>query len=197
MTPAKKSLYERLFITRDAPDAVVEAAFRALMKNLHPDRGGEHDQALALNHARDVLCDVARRRQYDAALGREEDEAHRSALLCPHCDLAHPVLSGQELRLRGLRCRGCKSAFLGRKTNAMTPRREAPVAGARPRSSGAYCIAEADRHFHRKSCADVQRMKPDTERRWFTSRAAAAAAIGGNGKRFSPCPVCIRQPKAW
>lgn len=36
--------YSVLGISRDAPDAVVEAAYRALAKEKHPDNGGDPDE---------------------------------------------------------------------------------------------------------------------------------------------------------
>lgn len=40
-----------LHIADDAPLAVAEAAYRALIRDVHPDHGGSHDLAVALNAA--------------------------------------------------------------------------------------------------------------------------------------------------
>lgn len=43
--------YGRLHLLPSAPLDVAEAAYRALMKRAHPDSGGGHTQAIALNEA--------------------------------------------------------------------------------------------------------------------------------------------------
>ena len=44
-----------LFVTTDAPPDVVTAAYRALAKQYHPDRGGSTEQMQRLNAALEVL----------------------------------------------------------------------------------------------------------------------------------------------
>lgn len=62
-----KDLYQVLEISPNARTSIVEAAYRALMKDNHPDiartTAGEH--AKAINNAHDILSDPDRRKRYD------------------------------------------------------------------------------------------------------------------------------------
>ena len=64
--------YRTLFVQPDAPPEVIKAAWRALMsaRRVHPDLGGDHEAAVHLNTAYEVLGDPARRAAYDDALRR-------------------------------------------------------------------------------------------------------------------------------
>lgn len=64
--------YAILHLAPDAPTSVVNAAFRALSRELHPDVGGDTAAMAALAAARDVLLDPRRRSELDSILGREE-----------------------------------------------------------------------------------------------------------------------------
>jgi hypothetical protein len=44
-----------LFVTPDAPSCVIEAAYRALSRTYHPDRGGSNEQMQRLNAAMDRI----------------------------------------------------------------------------------------------------------------------------------------------
>ena len=59
------SLYDHLSVTPDAQPAVVEAAYRALMKQHHPDHAGAAERAAEINAAYAVLRDPHRRAAYD------------------------------------------------------------------------------------------------------------------------------------
>ncbi len=54
--------YHMLHLTDDAPLAVVEAAYRALAKQAHPDAGGNHEAAKAINAAVALIRDARVRR---------------------------------------------------------------------------------------------------------------------------------------
>lgn len=58
-------LYDHLSVTPDAQPAVVEAAYRALMKQHHPDHAGAAQRAAEINAAYAVLRDPQRRAAYD------------------------------------------------------------------------------------------------------------------------------------
>lgn len=60
--------YSVLHVDPAAPLAIIRASYRTLMQQLraHPDLGGDHEAAAALNAAYAVLKDPARRAQYDA-----------------------------------------------------------------------------------------------------------------------------------
>lgn len=119
--------YRTLFVQPDAPPEVIKAAWRALMsaRRVHPDLGGDHDAAVRLNTAFEVLGDAARRAAYDRSRqapsgGRSgppggSREAPRrpaapagpapgSSPACPFCQRPH----AGALR-RDSRCLGCNS----------------------------------------------------------------------------------------
>src|SRR6266496_4165267 len=54
-----------LQVDPSADDAVIHAAYRALMKRHHPDVGGNGDLVRALNAAYETLGDPTARRAYD------------------------------------------------------------------------------------------------------------------------------------
>jgi hypothetical protein len=51
--PPKRKWWETLGVTKDSPREVVEAAYRALARKAHPDRGGSHEAMTTLNAAID------------------------------------------------------------------------------------------------------------------------------------------------
>lgn len=69
MAPMKnrRNYYRLLHVGRDAPTAVIQASYRALMQRLkmHPDLGGDHAQAALINEAYATLSDPAKRAAYD------------------------------------------------------------------------------------------------------------------------------------
>lgn len=75
--PAKiATYYGRLKVAQDAPPEVIRAAYKALAQKVHPDRHQgslRHELVLAaLNKARDVLLDPARRAAHDQWIREEE-----------------------------------------------------------------------------------------------------------------------------
>ncbi len=61
--------YDNLKVTRNAPDAVIKAAHRALLQSHHPDKAADKPRAekiaRIINEARDVLLDPVRRKRHD------------------------------------------------------------------------------------------------------------------------------------
>jgi hypothetical protein len=104
MPAERRNLYRLLYVQPEAPEAVIKAAYRALMSTLrgHPDLGGSNEVAARLNTAYETLSDPVRRRAYDLSLRRPRRGApnasvdppapwrDRSAWLadrcCPFCD---------------------------------------------------------------------------------------------------------------
>lgn len=66
----RRNYYRILHVEPDAPTAVIQASYRAIMGRLHvhPDLGGDHDEAVLVNEAFATLSDPARRAAYDRAL---------------------------------------------------------------------------------------------------------------------------------
>jgi hypothetical protein len=53
--PSVGTAYRTLYVQPGAPSCVVEAAYRALLKIHHPDKGGSEERAKQINQAMDVL----------------------------------------------------------------------------------------------------------------------------------------------
>lgn len=62
----KADLYSLLRIEPTASPDDIRKAHRALIRELHPDLGGDASRAMAINAGRDLLLDPARRQTYDA-----------------------------------------------------------------------------------------------------------------------------------
>lgn len=60
--------YRLLQVRRDASAEVISAAYRRLMRDAHPDRGGDAEYARWLNLAYETLSDAASRTAYDREL---------------------------------------------------------------------------------------------------------------------------------
>jgi curved DNA-binding protein CbpA len=69
--------YRTLQVRRDASTEVIAAAYRRLMKDAHPDRGGDGERAKRLNLAYETLADPTARRAYDATLVPEAARRER------------------------------------------------------------------------------------------------------------------------
>ncbi|PYN97158.1 MAG: hypothetical protein DMD91_18695 [Candidatus Rokuibacteriota bacterium] len=62
---APTNLYRTLQVDPQAEDVVIRAAYRALMKQHHPDHGGDTAVARTLNHAYTTLADPVARAAYN------------------------------------------------------------------------------------------------------------------------------------
>ena len=60
-------LYEILHVHPDAPVEIIRVSYRGMMQQLklHPDLGGDHDQAILINMAYDTLRNETLRAAYD------------------------------------------------------------------------------------------------------------------------------------
>jgi curved DNA-binding protein CbpA len=119
----RRNLYRLLHVQPEAPEAVIKAAYRALMSTLraHPDLGGEHETAARLNAAYAVLSDPVQRATYDASrrrklgAGRGPAAAERGAAAADQPDAARGGQSGAASDplawLLDRRCPGCGTPF--------------------------------------------------------------------------------------
>jgi len=74
--------YDNLKVARNAPPAVIKAAYRALSQQYHPDRNPAPDAERIIrliNQAYDVLGDPTRRAEYDRELEAQEKEERLAA----------------------------------------------------------------------------------------------------------------------
>ena len=66
----EKNYYKILHVQPDAPVAIIRSSYRAMMQKLkmHPDLGGDHENAALVNEAYAVLTNPHARTKYDASL---------------------------------------------------------------------------------------------------------------------------------
>lgn len=71
----RRNYYRVLHVQRDAPLEIIKTSYRTLMQRMkmHPDLGGDHDDAQLINLAYATLSDPARRADYDAGLNASFD----------------------------------------------------------------------------------------------------------------------------
>lgn len=77
--------YRLLQVRRDASTEVIAAAYKRLMRDAHPDHGGDAELAKRLNAAYETLARPESRRAYDLTL---PPEAPHSAGVAPAPNLA-------------------------------------------------------------------------------------------------------------
>jgi curved DNA-binding protein CbpA len=90
-----KSLYAVLNVAPDADPAVIEAAYKALIKKYHPDMlagapGGDLRRAAEINEAFQVLRDPDRRARYDQDERARQDAFRRAAAAASGPVVYHP-----------------------------------------------------------------------------------------------------------
>ena len=70
----KRNYYRLLNVQFDAPPAVIKASYRTMMQKMkmHPDLGGNEEQAMLLNEALETLLDEHQRARYDEALKQSQ-----------------------------------------------------------------------------------------------------------------------------
>ncbi len=76
--PKIRTHYDNLKVARNAPDAVIKAAHKALLQLHHPDKAADKSTAdkitRILNEARDVLLHPERRKRHDGWIKAREQE---------------------------------------------------------------------------------------------------------------------------
>jgi curved DNA-binding protein CbpA len=73
--------YRLLQVRRDASPQVIAAAYRRLMRDAHPDHGGDPERARRLNAAFETLSVADARRAYDRTLPPESASGARGPLI--------------------------------------------------------------------------------------------------------------------
>jgi len=61
----EKSLYQELGLKEDATKSEIKSSYRSLVKQHHPDKGGEKERFLAIQNAWETLNDPIKKEQYD------------------------------------------------------------------------------------------------------------------------------------
>ena len=63
-----QNLYEELGLKENASKSEIKSSYRRLVKQHHPDAGGEKEKFLAIQHAWETLNDPFKKEQYDKTL---------------------------------------------------------------------------------------------------------------------------------
>ena len=61
----EKNLYEELGLKKNATKSEIKSSYRSLVKQHHPDKGGEKERFLAIQNAWETLNDPIKKEQYD------------------------------------------------------------------------------------------------------------------------------------
>ena len=61
----EKNLYEELGLKQNATKSEIKSSYRSLVKQHHPDAGGEKERFLAIQNAWEILNDPIKKEQYD------------------------------------------------------------------------------------------------------------------------------------
>lgn len=119
----RRNYYRILHVQPGAPGAVIRASYRTLMQRLrgHPDLGGDHCSAAAINEAYGVLSDPLKRARYDrelySRLEQMRGEAPTAGPQKPgigfgHCLFCRAPIHSRPRRAGGLLCPSCASPLV-------------------------------------------------------------------------------------
>lgn len=145
----KADLYVVLGIDAAATDEEITKAHRALIRALHPDRGGDPLRAVAVNVARDVLLVPAMRAHYDALRNAWHATAPRRQHVAgtrPLTDLDHspvadrPRATSAEPRHQEQAATSTKRPQNGTVASTVPERRRAAVANLIDAMDGAFNV---------------------------------------------------------
>lgn len=122
----RRNYYRILQVQPGAPGEVIRASYRTLMQRLrgHPDLGGDHRSATAINEAYGVLSDPLKRASYDrefysrleqmrgAAPAATAAERQKPGIAFGHCLFCQAPIRTRPRRAGGLLCQNCASPLL-------------------------------------------------------------------------------------
>lgn len=116
----ERNYYSVLQVDQTASPAVIQGAYRALLKNArnHPDLGGSSHAAQVINEAYAVLSNPATRREYDSLLTFSpfidvELPETRYILICPSCRNRNQVQNERDMQKA--KCGACGHLLLPRR----------------------------------------------------------------------------------
>lgn len=75
----KNNLYEILSVASNATDKEITKAYREKAKENHPDKDGDHNKMILINHAYDILSDPEKRKRYDET-GQDDFDTYEKNL---------------------------------------------------------------------------------------------------------------------
>lgn len=161
-------LYEILQVRPDASVAVIQAAYRTLMRDVHPDIGGDSDRAKRLNQARDVLVDPERRAMYDLRRSRRGVDRKEQE---PHPQEARRPSSATEAPRRNRP-----------RHSTDHPRRQTPGTPGREQTRSSGDTGAWERHYPRRGDPDfdnqpIAALRSVLPLRWVVTTAAIAAFL--------------------
>ena len=73
-----KNLYEKLGLKHNASQGEIKSSYRRLVKQHHPDAGGEKEKFLAIQYAWETLNDPYKKEQYDKTLFSTDQSSNLS-----------------------------------------------------------------------------------------------------------------------
>ena len=116
----ERNYYSVLQVDQNASPAVIQGAYRALLKDAgnHPDLGGSSEAAQVINEAYEVLSNPATRREYDSLLSYSpsidvELPETRYILICPSCRNRNQVQD--ERAINKAKCYACGHLLVPRR----------------------------------------------------------------------------------
>lgn len=160
----KDNPYKILSVDKNAPQEVIKAAYRALMKSgeAHPDLGGELTNAQAINEAFAILSDEKQRHNIDQQLQSEQPKQKprpfrmlrrrdRILAICIHC---HAINEFEILNdIYQSKCGSCKNWFIPPVKPKPKPRPKRPQAKPKAEArhsphvaTGAHPFSEQQAH---------------------------------------------------
>jgi len=171
--------YDNLQVARNASPAVIRAAYKSLTQRYHPDRN-PNDRAHCervmkiINQAYEVLSDPAQRREHDAWIVREEEQARRAGGTDAAPEPAHATQTVSQQAMRP-----------GRTDTPTTSYASAAESFRASRMHRATAVPEVDGHS--RAASDVSRAPSAQPPRSAPREAGVHGAAGA--VPWTPTPV--------